>query len=78
MRAATADDDHAVGEEEEGGMCVICYAARSVTVQLVHANETSHECVCVGCSDILKARGDPCPVCRVVIIVRVRSYFKSI
>ena len=57
-------------------MCVICYAA-PVTVMLVHANETSHECVCVGCSDILKARGDPCPVCRAVIIARVKSNFKS-
>ena len=54
MRAATAADDHAAGEEVDG-LCVICYAA-PVTVQLVHANETSHECVCVGCSDILKAR----------------------
>jgi hypothetical protein len=72
---ATAADDHAAGEEVDG-MCVICYAA-PVTVQLVHANETSHQCVCVGCSDILKARGDPCPVCRAVIIARVRSNFIS-
>ena len=57
-------------------MCVICYAA-PVTVQLVHANETSHECVCVGCSDILKARGDPCPVCRAVIVIHLKSNFKS-
>ena len=53
-------------------MCVICYAA-PVTVMLVHANETSHECVCVGCADILKARGDPCPVCREGIIVYLKA-----
>ena len=45
MRAATAANDVAAGDEE-GGLCVICYAA-PVTVQLVHANETSHEFMCV-------------------------------
>ena len=72
---AITNIDVAAGDKE-GSLCVICYAA-PVTVQLVHANETSHECVCVGCSDILKARGDPCPVCRAVIVIHLKSNFKS-
>jgi hypothetical protein len=71
LGAATAADDHAAGEEEDG-MCVICYAA-PVTVQLVHANKTSHQCVCVGCSDILETRGDPCPICREGIIMHLKA-----
>ena len=65
-------DDDADGEE----MCVICYS-ELISVLLVHANETSHECVCVGCSDRLKARGDPCPVCREGIVVHLKNLYKT-
>jgi hypothetical protein len=64
--------DGAAADED---MCVICYDA-PVSVQLVHANETSHLCVCVGCSDILKARGDPCPACRAPIVMHLKNMYK--
>ena len=54
------------------GACVICYD-EPVSVTLVHANETSHLCVCVGCSDRLKAISAPCPVCREGIICHLKS-----
>jgi hypothetical protein len=58
------------------GACVICYD-EPVSVTLVHANETSHLCVCVGCSDRLKAISAPCPVCREGIICHLKSMFKT-
>jgi hypothetical protein len=67
-----AVDDDANGEE----VCIICYD-EPVSVMLVHANDTSHECVCVTCADLLKARGDPCPVCRAPIFARVKTNFKA-
>ena len=58
MRAATAANDVAAGDEE-GGFCVICYAA-PVTVQLVHANETNFmsDCVWVTLTKVHSQRGD--------------------
>ena len=68
----SAVDDSTEGE----GNCIICFS-EPVSVMLVHSNDTSHECVCVMCADLLKARGDPCPVCRAPIIARVKTNFKT-
>jgi hypothetical protein len=58
------------------GVCVICYDG-AISVTLVHANETSHLCVCVGCSDLLKANGSPCPICRESIVVHLKSMYAA-
>jgi hypothetical protein len=58
------------------GACVICYD-EPVSVSLVHANETSHLCVCVGCSDLLKANGAPCPICRQGIVVHLKTMYAA-
>jgi hypothetical protein len=58
------------------GVCVICYDG-AISVTLVHANETSHLCVCVGCSDLLKANGAPCPICREGIICHLKSMYAA-
>jgi hypothetical protein len=58
------------------GVCVICYDD-PISVTLVHANETSHLCVCVACSDRLKAISAPCPVCREDIICHLKSMFQT-
>jgi hypothetical protein len=65
-------DVDANGEE----VCVICFS-EPVSVHLVHANETSHQCVCVACSDHLKAIGAPCPVCRAPIIIHLKNMFRA-
>jgi hypothetical protein len=56
--------------------CVICMAEPK-SVSLVHPNETSHRCVCVECSDRLKATGAACPVCRLPIICHLKNQFES-
>ena len=68
---ATAAADELVMPQ---GACVICYD-EPISVTLVHANETSHLCVCVACSDRLKAISAPCPVCREGIVVHLKSMF---
>jgi hypothetical protein len=62
--------------DADSHVCVICMAA-AVTVVLVHSNETSHRCVCVECSDRLKAQVPPgaCPVCRAPIVVHLKNVF---
>jgi hypothetical protein len=65
----------AVGDANDVEMCVICYD-EPISVTLVHANETSHLCVCVGCSDILKANGAPCPACRAPIVVHLKNMYR--
>jgi hypothetical protein len=67
-----AQSQHELDTEE--GTCVICYD-EPISVQLVHANETSHFCVGVRCAARLKARGDACPVCRAVIVMQVKRMF---
>jgi hypothetical protein len=65
-----------VGDANEVEMCVICYD-EPISVLLVHANESSHLCVCVACSDILKANGALCPICREGIISHVKTMFRA-
>jgi hypothetical protein len=65
-----------VGDANEVEMCVICYD-EPISVLLVHANESSHLCVCVACSDILKANSAPCPICREGIICHVQTMFRA-
>ena len=59
------------------GACVICYD-EPISVTLVHANESSHLCVCAGCSDRLKAISAPCPVCREGIVVHLKNMFTTV
>jgi hypothetical protein len=60
----------------DNNVCIICMAA-PISVSLVHSNETSHLCVCVECSDRLKAQvpPGPCPVCRAPIVVHLKNVF---
>ena len=70
---ATAADDGVVVPQ---GACVICYD-EPVSVNLVHANETSHLCVCAACSDLLKADGASCPICRQDIVVHLKTTYAA-
>ena len=45
--------------------CVICLCDER-TATIIHG-ETGHIVCCLLCARILKARGDPCPVCRLPI-----------
>ena len=60
----------------DSDVCVICMAEPK-SVALVHLNETSHRCVCVECSDRLKAASAACPVCRLPIICHLKNQFES-
>ena len=65
-----------VDPEDDSHVCVICMAA-PISVSLVHSNETSHLCLCVQCSDRLKAQVPPgaCPICRAPIVVHLKNVF---
>jgi hypothetical protein len=65
-----------VVDSSDSDVCVICMAEPK-SVSLVHPNETSHRCVCVECSDRLKATGAACPVCRLPIICHLKNQFES-
>jgi hypothetical protein len=64
-----------VDSADDSDVCVICMAAPK-SVVLVHPNESSHRCVCVECSDRLKATGAACPVCRSPIICHLKNVFE--
>ena len=65
-----------VDPEDDSHVCVICMAA-PISVSLVHSNETSHLCLCVQCSDRLKAQVPPgaCPICRAPVVVHLKNVF---
>lgn len=53
--------------------CLICLCEdRNAT--LVHG-ETGHVATCLMCARILKARGDPCPVCRLPIDLVIQQFW---
>jgi hypothetical protein len=55
------------------GTCLICHSdGRTATI--VHG-ETGHVCCCLLCARILKARCDPCPVCRLPIDLVVQHFW---
>ena len=49
-----------VGEELEGGDCVICLSAERDTTVL----PCRHMCMCSGCAAALKTQTNKCPICR--------------
>ena len=53
------------------GMCIICWD-RDITTALLPCG---HWCACGDCAAVLRARGDPCPACRVGIEDVVRIYY---
>ncbi len=59
----------------EGGaeQCVVCMDARS-EILLKHEGQEGHMCVCKACAELLKANGDPCPMCREPILEFIRAF----
>lgn len=53
--------------------CLICLS-EDRTATLVHGG-TGHIACCLQCARILKARGDPCPVCRLPIDLVIQHFF---
>jgi Zinc finger, C3HC4 type (RING finger) len=53
--------------------CLICLSEER-TSTIVHG-ETGHIACCLVCARILKARGDPCPVCRLPIDVVIQQFW---
>lgn len=53
--------------------CLICLC-EDRTATIVHG-ETGHIACCLVCARILKARGDPCPVCRLSIDLVVQHFW---
>lgn len=53
--------------------CVVCLSSPR-TATLVHG-ETGHVACCLECARVLKARGDPCPVCRMEIQIVIQHYW---
>lgn len=53
--------------------CLICLC-EDRTATIVHG-ETGHVACCLVCARILKARGDPCPVCRLSIDLVVQHFW---
>ena len=75
--AAATDTDTVAGTpvEEDVPSCVVCCDQAS-TAQLCHENGTSHEAVCGDCADLLKAQRMSCPICRMPIVLVVKTVFR--
>ena len=74
--AASAATGAGVGGGSGGGgedkSCVVCWEKpRNATI--VHG-DSGHGCCCLGCAKELKARQQPCPVCRLPIDLVIRQY----
>ena len=65
------------GQTSSGGVgaekCLVCLSEER-TATLVHG-ETGHIACCLMCARILKARKDPCPVCRLPIDLVVQHFW---
>jgi hypothetical protein len=54
-------------------VCLICLCQER-TATLCHGG-TGHICCCLSCARIVKARGDPCPVCRLPIDAVIQHFW---
>ena len=54
-------------------LCVVCLDAPRNAL-LLHSGEVGHMCCCMDCAQILKARGDSCPLCRQHIDSVIRAF----
>ncbi|XP_031567388.1 uncharacterized protein LOC116302283 isoform X2 [Actinia tenebrosa] len=57
---------------EEGDECIIC-TERPKNATIIHG-DTGHLCCCWQCAQVVKMRGDPCPICRMPIDKVIRQY----
>lgn len=60
-------------EEKKDDRCLVCLS-ESRTATLVHG-ETGHIACCLVCARVLKARQDPCPVCRLPIDLVIQHFW---
>ena len=73
MSSTAASRSHAAANAPRDERCLICLGEeRSAT--LVHG-ETGHIACCLLCARILKARSDPCPVCRLPIDMVIQHFW---
>ena len=56
----------------EETMCVICLERPKVCT-LVHG-DTGHLCCCTACAQVIRQRGDHCPMCRMPVDHVIRQY----
>ena len=67
---APAEEDLEANVEDLDKLCVICLE-KEKEMCLVPCG---HRCVCKGCSDVLAARDNLCPVCRAVVVTRCKVF----
>ena len=70
--AATSEPEIGTVPKEEATFCIICMVGPKVAT-LVHG-ETGHLCCCFPCARQLKARAQPCPVCREPVELVIRQF----
>ena len=64
--------DDAKENTDDGDECIICLEMpKNATV--IHG-DTGHCCCCWACAQVLKRRGDPCPICRAHIDHVIRQF----
>ncbi|KAJ7376096.1 hypothetical protein OS493_036859 [Desmophyllum pertusum] len=57
---------------DDNSKCIICMEQpKNATV--IHG-DTGHCCCCLACAQVLKQRGDPCPICRAPIEHVIRQF----
>ena len=59
-------------DTDDNSKCIICMEQpKNATV--IHG-DTGHCCCCYACAQVLKQRGDPCPICRAPIDHVIRQF----
>lgn len=59
-------------DTDDNSKCIICMEQpKNATV--IHG-DTGHCCCCWACAQVLKQRGDPCPICRAPIDHVIRQF----
>ena len=69
---ATESTDKPPEAVEDGDECIIC-TERPKNATIIHG-DTGHLCCCWQCAQVVKMRGDPCPICRLPIDMVIRQF----
>lgn len=65
------DDD---AEDADDGQCCVCMEAPREAVLVHTVAGTGHQCVCMDCANMLKDRGESCPICRSTIDYVIKNF----
>ena len=59
-------------DTDDNSKCIICME-QPKNATIIHG-DTGHCCCCLQCAQVLKLRGDPCPICRAPIDHVIRQF----